>query len=296
MSNDLVVREREQRQTSFFSPTTLGELIQFAECLSRSQVVPKAYQGRPDDIVAAVQMGAEDGLAPMAALRNIAVINGKPAYYGDAVPGIAMVKGYILDVEDRFEGEGDQRASVVTVTKRNGERLTRRFSVADAKKAGLIGKGGPWTQYQDRMLFMRARSWAVRDGAPHAQFGPAVEELQHIGPDYARDVTPHDPQTGEVRDGPRDPMESYDEAPPKQEPATVKVRVQLGPENFVEASPEEAFEALKAKLMKNLHRREMLDSLVQKNRAALAAMSEDNEKEITRIYDDAVNRLEETLV
>lgn len=66
----------------------------------------------------------------------------------------------------------------------------------------------------------------------------ALEEMegQHIGPDYARDITPaHDPQTGEVRDAPRDPMDNYDEAPPKQErraepEAPAKVKVQLGPQ------------------------------------------------------------------
>jgi hypothetical protein len=38
-----------------------------------------------------------------------------------------------------------------------------RFSVEDAKRAGLWGKQGPWTAYPKRMLSMRARGFAIRD-------------------------------------------------------------------------------------------------------------------------------------
>ena len=36
----------------------------------------------------AVQLGSEVGLRPMQALQNIAVINGRPAVWGDALPGL----------------------------------------------------------------------------------------------------------------------------------------------------------------------------------------------------------------
>jgi hypothetical protein len=38
-----------------------------------------------------------------------------------------------------------------------------RFSVADARAASLWGKAGPWKQYPQRMLQMRARGFALRD-------------------------------------------------------------------------------------------------------------------------------------
>lgn len=48
---------------------------------------------------------------------------------------------------------------------RTGKQNPRvqKFSVKDAKRAGLWGKSGPWSTYPDRMLTMRARSWALRD-------------------------------------------------------------------------------------------------------------------------------------
>ena len=46
----------------------------------------------------------------------------------------------------------------------NAERRT--FSVADAKRAGLWKKAGPWTQYPDRMLMWRAEGHLFTDVFP----------------------------------------------------------------------------------------------------------------------------------
>ena len=60
-----------------FAPTTMTEAIQFSEMLASSNMIPKQYQGKPNDVLVCVQWGYEMGLAPMQALQNIAVINGK---------------------------------------------------------------------------------------------------------------------------------------------------------------------------------------------------------------------------
>jgi hypothetical protein len=51
-----------------------------------------------------------------------------------------------------------------------------RFSVSDAKKAGLWGKSGPWTQYPKRMLQLRARGFALRDAFPDVLKGLVTAE------------------------------------------------------------------------------------------------------------------------
>ena len=45
----------------------------------------------------------------------------------------------------------------------SSDLVTATFSVADAKRAQLWGKQGPWTQYPQRMLAMRARSFCLRN-------------------------------------------------------------------------------------------------------------------------------------
>lgn len=43
------------------------------------------------------------------------------------------------------------------------EPVERTFSEAAARRANLWGKSGPWQQYPERMLQMRARAFALRD-------------------------------------------------------------------------------------------------------------------------------------
>ena len=150
-----------------FAPQTMGEAIQFSEMLAKSQMVPKQYQGKPEDILVAVQWGYEIGLAPLQALQNISVINGKPSVYGDAAMALVQSSPVCEDIEEFFEDEGTPNPVAVCVAKRKGRKpVTSKFSVEDAKRANLWGKQGPWTQYPKRMLQMRARGFALRDAFP----------------------------------------------------------------------------------------------------------------------------------
>jgi hypothetical protein len=120
----------------------------------------------------AVQHGLELGLAPMQALQSIAIINGKPCIYGDAALALCTAHPAFLDIEETTEGS----AATCVVKRRDRSAVVRTFTEADAKKAGLWGKSGPWQQYPNRMLQMRARSWALRDAFPDALRGLGIRE------------------------------------------------------------------------------------------------------------------------
>lgn len=147
-------------------PASFNELAQFANMAAKSQMVPAGFRNKPEDIMLAVQMGSELGLAPMQALQNVAVINNRPSVWGDALIGICRASPLCEDIAERLEGEGDNMAAICTAKRRGATTVTVRFGVADAKKAGLWGKSGPWQQYPQRMLQMRARGFALRDAFP----------------------------------------------------------------------------------------------------------------------------------
>jgi hypothetical protein len=170
--------------------------MEFSQMLSKSAMVPKAYQGKPEDIMVAVQWGYEIGLAPMQALQNISVINGKPSVYGDAAMALVQASPVCEGVDESIEGEGTPNPVAVCIARRKGRNpVIVRFSVEDAKRAGLWGKQGPWQAYPKRMLQMRARGFALRDAFPDVLKGLiTVEEAQDY-PDEAKprpvkDVTP----------------------------------------------------------------------------------------------------------
>jgi hypothetical protein len=170
----------------------MTEAIDFSNMLSKSTMVPKAYQNKPEDVLVAVQWGYELGLAPLQALQNIATINGKPSVYGDAAMALVQNSPVCEDVKEYFEGEGTSNPIAVCVAKRkNRTEVISKYSVEDAKRAGLWNKQGPWTQYPKRMLQMRARGFALRDAFPDVLKGLiTVEEAQDYSDDTAAPQAP----------------------------------------------------------------------------------------------------------
>jgi hypothetical protein len=162
--------------------------MRFSDILASSTMVPRDFQGKPGNVLVAIQWGREVGLGPLQALQNIAVINGRPSIWGDAA--LALVRGHpdCASVQEGAEGEGDARHGWCEVTRRGEQPQRRTFSIADAKRAGLWGKSGPWTQYPDRMLQLRARGFAIRDVFPDALRGVLTREEAEDTPPEPRHV------------------------------------------------------------------------------------------------------------
>lgn len=147
-------------------PTDVDQALRISEMFAKSDLVPDNYKNKPANIFLAVSAGASLGLAPFQAMQNIAVINGKPSIFGDAL--LAMVRNdkRCLSVKESIVGEGMNRTATCIVSRLapNGETevINSSFCLGDAQKAGLLNRG-PWKSYPDRMLQMRARGFALRD-------------------------------------------------------------------------------------------------------------------------------------
>ena len=156
---------------------TFEDAFRFATMVAKSDFAPKDFKGKPESCLLAIQHGSEIGLSPMQSLQNIACINGRPAIWGDAALAVAMASPVCEYVREHIEGDGDQAVAVCEAKRRGYEKPTvARFSMADAKRAGLAGKTGPWTQYPRRMLQLRARGFALRDCFPDVLKGLVTAE------------------------------------------------------------------------------------------------------------------------
>jgi hypothetical protein len=96
-------------------------------------------------------------------------------------------------VEDMDETDDGETATCTIKRVGRATPIVRSFSNADAAKAGLKGKAGPWTQYPARMRQMRARAFALRDGFPDVLKGLRVAEETHDYADFS-DATPRPAQ------------------------------------------------------------------------------------------------------
>ena len=187
-------------------PTDLDSVYRLATAISKSGIAPKGMN-TPEQIMVAILHGAEVGLPPMASVQRIAVIGGRATIWGDAALGLIMATPAYEDHEESIAGDGDDREAVCTFFRKGKKPKTGKFSVADAKRAGLWSpelivkkkdwdtkqwvdkpNDSPWHRFPDRMLQMRARGFAGRDAFPDVLGGLYLqEEMEGID---AIDVTP----------------------------------------------------------------------------------------------------------
>jgi hypothetical protein len=160
----------------------MDDAYRFAKYVSASGFAPRGME-KPESILVALQLGAELGLTPMAALQNTAVINGRPGIYGDAALALVRRSGLLESYKEEEVGTAgkDDWGCKVTAKRAGADPQSETFTVADAKLAKLWGKDGPWTQYPRRMLKFRARGFILRDVFGDVLKGLAtVEEIRDI--------------------------------------------------------------------------------------------------------------------
>lgn len=226
-----VVALKAGGQIAGIVPQSFEDVYRVARCISESGLAPTGMQ-TPEQVTVAIMTGLELGLPPMFAIQKIAVINGRPALWGDAIPALLWARGFKL--HEWFEGSDDESLIAhCEVTRPDGEKIKRSFGAADAKAAGLWqtqakvkrkGKDGswyekdndsPWFRFKRRMLQMRARGYASRDGAADALSGLYLaEELD----EPMRDVTPAKATLLEIPDDDEVPPKKIAEPAPSDEP------------------------------------------------------------------------------
>jgi hypothetical protein len=187
-------------------PTTIDEVFRLATGIAKSGLAPKSMT-TPEQISIALMTGLELGLPPMQAIQRIAVVNGRPTLWGDALPALLWSRGFKIDEQIADDG------ARCTITRPDGTTITRTFTEKDARKAGLWGKAGPWQQYPSRMLQMRARGFAARDGAADVLAGLYLAE--EVQDESMKDVTPR-AAVAELPDIP-DVPDIPDASPPEDE-------------------------------------------------------------------------------
>ncbi|MFG1260079.1 recombinase RecT [Xanthobacter flavus] len=190
-------------------PQTMDEVFHLAEAVHRSGLAPLGLNN-VQAVAIAIMHGLELGVPPMTALQRIAVINGRPTIWGDLAIALVRASGLAESIKEEIIGEGDARAAVCTV-KRKGEPtpIIGRFSVEDAKVARLwdtrdkikrrnqktgefydAPNDAPWHRFPERMMKMRARAFALRDGFADVLGGLYLREELEEEQVEIRDVTP----------------------------------------------------------------------------------------------------------
>lgn len=140
----------------------VAQVFGFAELLTEAGMLPKGINAKGATV--AIIAGRALGLDPFQAVQSIAVVNGRPTLWGDAMVAVVKASGLVEDESVEHAKEGDDCVVRYRI-KRKGVATPYEgsFSLKEATKAGLMNKD-IWKQYTKRMLFNRARAYALRDG------------------------------------------------------------------------------------------------------------------------------------
>jgi hypothetical protein len=156
---------------------TIEDLWRLAQGIHAARMAPKSLDTQ-DKIAIAILRGGEVGLAPMLSVASIAVINGVPGWITKVARALVRNSGHMKPgtrIEEGVTHADDCTMSATTRcadgcygycrTWRNGDDTPAevRFSVADAKRANLWKKAGPWQEYHSRMLMHRATGFNFDD-------------------------------------------------------------------------------------------------------------------------------------
>lgn len=187
-----------QEDVQYIIPQTIEEAYQFARLAVH--VAPDSYGGDIKKVTLAIMAGMEAGVQPLFALRNIAIINGRPTMYGDLLLALVQSKNLIerqivreigpaFDETWELNKWPDDYGFTVSIWRRRQEEpYVGKFTVGDAKRAKLWlnTKKPPWIEHPKRMLLTRARTFPLRDGFADALGGLAIrEEIEDMAAERA---------------------------------------------------------------------------------------------------------------
>ena len=142
----------------------------------QTDMVPKQYRGKPENGAVAIMWGGEIGLDPLQSLNQIAVINGSPALWGDALGALVLSSAVCEYVYSEWDAE---TLTATYTTKRKGQEKEqlRKYSLEDAKRAGLASRD-TYKNHPEAMIRARARTALLRDVYPDVLKGIKSAEVE----------------------------------------------------------------------------------------------------------------------
>jgi hypothetical protein len=158
--------ELEVRRPELPSAADMNAAAQYAERLSGSLLLPKQYFKQPANVLYAIEYGRMIGLAPMAAIIGVHVIEGKPSASAALISALVRRAGHKLRVR------GDAKSATAQIIRADdpGYTFEVTFTIEDAHRAELTKKA-VWKNYPASMLKARAITQCARDACEEALLG-----------------------------------------------------------------------------------------------------------------------------
>jgi hypothetical protein len=196
MSENAMIRQ-EQEMVSISIPQNTAvnvwqdkeafdQAARVANMLSKSKIVPEAYQNRPEDCFIAVELAARMNTSPVFIMQNLYVVKGKPSWAGQACMAMITACGKFKSVRHVYtgtKGTENRGCYVEAIRISDGELIQgTEVTIKMAKDEGWMSNS-KWKNMPEQMLGYRAASFFARMYCPEAMMGlQTTEEIYDASP------------------------------------------------------------------------------------------------------------------
>lgn len=181
--NALAVKEPTQNPnavTMWNDAKLYNQSLAMAQTLSKSEIIPQSYKGKPADCLIAIDIANRLGLSPAIVMQNSQCVRGNFTWKGSACK--AMIDGCGRYQKTRYvyvgeEGK-DSYGCYLEAIDNDGEIIKGvPVTIAMAKKEGWYNKdGSKWQTMSDLMLKYRAAAFFMRTECASIAMGFLTKE------------------------------------------------------------------------------------------------------------------------
>lgn len=157
-----------------------NQSLAMAQTLSKSEIIPQSYKGKPADCLIAIDIANRLGLSPAIVMQNSQCVRGNFTWKGSACK--AMIDGCGRYQKTRYvyvgeEGK-DSYGCYLEAIDNDGEIIKGvPVTIAMAKKEGWYNKdGSKWQTMSDLMLKYRAAAFFMRTECASIAMGFLTKE------------------------------------------------------------------------------------------------------------------------
>jgi hypothetical protein len=170
---------------------TMSEKWRIAQRFSLSTIIPQLYQGKPENVLVAMEIAENLKTNPFTVMQSLHIISGKPSLSSKFLQYL-LIKSNLVKGRLAFDyvGEVPNMVCTVSAVDRESERLlSASYSYATAVAEGLTTKNGTkWKSIPEQMLSYRAISTFVNRYYPEISLGLGViEEVEMFSEEPSKD-------------------------------------------------------------------------------------------------------------
>ena len=179
----LAVKEPTQNSnavTMWNDAKLYNQSLAMAQTLSKSEIIPQSYKGKPADCLIAIDIANRLGLSPAIVMQNSQIVRGNFTWRGSACK--AMIDGCGRYQKTRYvyvgeEGK-DSYGCYLEAIDNDGDIIKGvPVTIAMAKKEGWYNKdGSKWQSMCDLMLKYRAAAFFMRTECASIAMGFLTKE------------------------------------------------------------------------------------------------------------------------